>query len=148
MSTGGNMVTWILRGCAIIFTLMMFFGSWNGFVENQQFKSHGQKALIEPLEGYTETTTTKKKLGITISEYKSHSAELFFLTQDKQRIKVNKVIPDELLKQFLAGEAVYIEYLPESPTLTRFPGQSLSPFLAAVLGLLSLAITYFLWRKM
>lgn len=142
------MVTWTLRMCAIIFTLAMFFGAWSGFVENQQFKNHGQKALIEPIEGYFETNTTKKKLGITISKYKSYSAELFFLTRDKQRIKVIKVIPDELLKQFLAGEAVYIEYLPESPTLTRLPGQSSSPLLLIAFGLLTFAITYFFWQKM
>lgn len=142
------MVSWTLRICAIVFALMMFIGSWNGFLENQAFKEQGQKVPTEPLGKYTETITAKKKLFIKTGESKVHSAEIIFTTLDKQRINVNKNIPDEVFAHYLAGDKVYIEYLPQTPTTTRFDGESASPVLSALFGIAVLIGTVLFWRKM
>lgn len=142
------MVTWTLRICAIILALTGFYASWHGFVENRSFSMHGQKVLVEPIAEYTETTTTRKQLGVKVGESTAHSAEIFFTTLDMQRIRVNRSIPDDVLIAFLSGSEVYIEYLPEAPTTTRFMGHGSSPFLSALLGLLVVALTWLFWRKM
>jgi hypothetical protein len=126
----------------------MFVASWNGFVENRQFRNHGQKALVEPIGEYTETTTTRTQLGIEVGQSKSHSAALFFTTLDKQRLRVNRHIPDDVLNTFLSGGDVCIEYLPDAPSTTRFLGHSSSPVLSALLGLLTVAVTWLFWRKL
>jgi len=145
---GGSVVTWTLRICAIILSLTAFYVSWNGLVENRRFETHGQRVPVEPIEKYTEKTTTRKKLGIEVSESKSHSAEIFFTTLEKQRIRVNRSIPGEVLAAFLSGSEVYIEYLPEEPTTTRFEGHGSRPVLSASFGLLIGALTWVFWRKM
>ena len=142
------MVTWILRICAIIFSLTLFFASWNGFQENRTFERYSLKATVEPIDGYTETTQTKKKLGVTVGESKTLSAEMFFTTADKQRVKVNRNIPDKILAKFMAGEAVQVEYLPQSPATARVVGEKLSPILAALLGITVLFLTVIFWGKM
>ena len=126
---------------------LMFVGSWNGLIENKKFNDYGKTTLIEPIQQYTETTRTKKKLSIEVSKTTSFSAEIYFTTLDKQRIKVNKDIPKEILSRFMTGESVYIEYLPEEPTNTRFPGDSRYPISAALIGLALLGTTYFFWKK-
>jgi hypothetical protein len=142
------LVTWTLRGCAILFALAMFVGTWSGAKVNHQFSDHGQRAVAEPLDRYMETTTVKKKLGITVSETTSKSAEVFFTTADHQRIKVNRHLPDKEFARFSAGEPVYIEYLPEEPGSVRFMGHSESPWLCGLLGVIALIIAKVFWRKM
>ena len=142
------MVSWILRGCAIVFSIVMLVAAWNGFAENRDFKKHGQQVRVEPIDGYTETTRTKKKLGVKISESTSHSAEIFFTTVDKRRIKVNRDIPDDVLDAFRTGSDVFVEYLPASPNSARFVGHTPSPLLSALLGLVAIAATVLLWRRM
>ena len=126
----------------------MFVASWNGFLENQQFRNHGQKVLVEPIEKYTEKTTTRKKLGIEVGQSKSHTAEIFFTTLDNKRLRLNRHIPDDVLQTLLSGGDVYIEYLPDAPSTTRFVGHSSSPVRSALLGLSTAAVTWFLWRKL
>jgi hypothetical protein len=142
------MTTWVLRGCAVLMTAMMFIASWNGFVENGRFNSVGEKAVVQPIKEYTETTTTKTKLGVQVSESKTKSALLTFTTKDRQAITVNRNLPDEIFAKLAAHEPVYIEYLPDSPTTTRFEGDTAWPLLNALLGLIGTAATYFLWNGM
>ena len=142
------MITWTLRVCAILSSLIAFSMSWSGFVENREFSAQGQRALVEPLEQYTERTTTTKKLGIPVGESKLHTAEIFFTTLDDRRVQVDRGIPDDVLAAFLSGKDVYIEYLSETPTTTRFEGHAARPFLAASIGFLIGGVTWVLWRKM
>jgi hypothetical protein len=144
---GVVMVTWSLRICALLFSFVMFVSAWDGWQSNQAFAARGQKALIEPLGEYTETTTTKKKLFVKVSESKSHSAELTFTTQTGQRVTVNRNLSDDILGRFLEGEDVYMEYLPEDPRTTRFAGDTSSPFKTALFGLFVLAATILFWKK-
>ena len=81
---GVTVVSWTIRACGILFSLIAFVAAWNGFAENRRFSNHGQRVLVEPIEKYTETTTTKKKLGVTVGESKSQSAQMFFTTLDKR----------------------------------------------------------------
>ncbi len=142
------MVSWVLRLCVITFGVTMLFAAWNGFVENREFRAQGQRATVEPLVQYTETTTTKKKLGIKVGESKSKSAELTFTTQDGRRITVQRNLPDSVFDKFAVGEPVAIEYLPNSATTTRFVGESSSPISASMFGILSLVATYIFWKRM
>lgn len=117
-------------------------------MENRAFLSHGRQALAQPITRYMETTTTKKKLGIKVGESVTHSAEIFFTTLDKQRIKVNRNMPDDVFKLFVTGSRVYVEYLPESPGTARFVGHSASPFMSASLALIAAGLTVIFWRRM
>lgn len=142
------MLTWVLRGCAIILSITLLFASWNGFAENRAFKDHGLQALAEPIDGYTETTRTRRQLGIKVDESKSNSAVIFFKTKDNERVKINRVVPDTILSRLLAGADVFIEYLPESPTKARFAGHAGKPAWLALFGLGVLGLTILFWRRM
>jgi hypothetical protein len=142
------MVTWVIRACAIFFTLALLFGSVSGASDNRQFRRYGQTVTAEPLTGYTETTTTKKRLGFQVSQTKSKSAKISFTTKDGRRITVNRNLPDSVFDQFAAGTPVLIEYLPSDPKSTRFAGESASPVTTAFFGLLTLAATIVFWKKM
>jgi len=142
------MVTWVLRFCGIGFAIAMFIAAWDGAAENRRFEKSGQRVLVEPIRSYVESTKTTRKFGITTGESKSQSAEFFFTTLDKRRIKVNRNLPPEVLNTLVSGGDVYIEYLPEESTVTRFAGQTSSPALMALIGVVSLAVTGLLWRKM
>jgi hypothetical protein len=142
------MITWVLRLCALTFAVAMFFAAWNGAVENHEFRAHGQQATVEPITQYIETTTTRKKLGIEVGQSKSKSAELTFTTPDGRKITVEKNLSDSVFARFMAHDAVVIEYLPNSPTTTRFAGESSSPITTGLVGLLSLLATYVFWKRM
>jgi hypothetical protein len=142
------MVTWILRLCAITLALTMLFAAWNGVVENREFRAYGERATAEPIAQYTETTTTTKKFGIEVDQSKSKSAELTFTTRDGRKVTVQKVLSDGVFDQFRAHAPVVIEYLPNSPTTTRFAGESSSPITASLLGLLFLVGTYIFWNRL
>ena len=126
---------------------LLSIGGVKGFAENRNFEAHAQKALVEPIQQYKETTTTKKKLFVTISESKSYSSEIHFTTADNRRIRIKKGMPQEVLERFRRGEEVFIEYLPEDPTSTRFPGEGPSPFLALFLALAVLGVARFFWKR-
>jgi hypothetical protein len=141
------MTTWVMRVCALLLAFAMFFGAWDGWQTNKAYAARGQKALIEPLGEYTETTTTKKKFFIKTSESKSHSAELAFTTGAGQHITVNRDLSDDILQRFLDGDDVYMEYLPDEPRTARFAGQTSSPITAALFGIVVLAATILFWKK-
>ncbi len=128
--------------------MAMFFSAWNAWQTNQAFSARGQQALVEPMEEYTETITTRKKLLIKIGESTSHSAELAFTTASGQRIGVNMSLPDDILARFLDAEDVHMEYLPEAPEQARFAGETSSPITLALSGLAALAGTILLWKKL
>jgi hypothetical protein len=142
------MATWALRVCALMITGMLLVASWNGAVENDRFDKVGERALIEPFEEYTETTTVNTKLGIETGRSTSKSAKLRFTTQGGQEITVNRNLPDDVFAKFASGEPVYMEYLPDSPATTRFEGRTARPFLLALLGLVAGCGTYFFWKRM
>ncbi len=142
------MVTLVLRLCAITFAVTMLFAAVNGVVENHEFRAHGQRATVEPIAQYTETTETRKKLGIEVGQYKSKNAGLTFTAQDGRRITVTMGLPGGVLAQFIAHEHVVIEYLPNSPRTTRFVGESSSPVTTGVLGLIALVATCAYWKRM
>jgi hypothetical protein len=141
------MVRWTLNLCAILMAALLLIGAVRGFAENRRFSDHAQKALAEPIQQYTETTTVKKKLFVKISESKSYASKIYFTTADNRRIEVNKNLSEELLELFRDGEKVFIEYLPEDPTMTRFPGEGPRPFLSLLLALAVLGVAYFFWRR-
>jgi hypothetical protein len=142
------MATWALRVCALMVTGMLLVASWNGAVENDRFDRVGERALIQPFAEYTETTTVKTKLGIETGRSTSQSAMLTFTMQGGQQVTVNRNLPDDVFAKFAAGEPVYMEYLPDSPTTTRFEGRTARPFLLALLGLAAAFGTYFFWKRM
>jgi hypothetical protein len=142
------MVTWVLRLCAITFAVTMLVGAWNAVVKNREFRAHGQRAIVEPIAQYTQTTTTTRKLGIEIGQTKSKNADLTFTTLDGRRITVQKGLSDSVFAQFEAHTPVFIEYLPDSPTTTRFVGESWSPITTGMLGLLTLVATCIFWKRM
>jgi hypothetical protein len=141
------MVRWALRICAILMVALFLVGAVRGFAENRRFSGHALKAVVEPIEQYTETTTTKRKLFVKISETKSYSSKIFFTTADNRRIGVNKNLSEELLERFRNGEKVFIQYLPEDPTLTRFPGEGPSPFWSLVLAFAVVGVARFYWKR-
>ena len=123
-------------------TLLMFFASCNGYVENNAFAAEGKVAALAPIEAYTETTTTKKKLGIIkVSETKTRSAV-------RSSYTINRNLPDDVFDKFSAGKPVDIEYLPEHPmTTARFVGHPSMPIESGLFGLLVALATYFFWKK-
>jgi len=142
--------TWVLRGCGVAMTLIMFVASWNGYVDNNTYAAEGKVATLSPISEYTETTTTKKKLGIIkVSETKTRSALMTFETPDGSSYTINRNLPDDVFDRFSAGKPVDIEYLPEHPmTTTRFVGHAAMPVESALFGLVVTAATWFFWRKM
>lgn len=142
------MLTRTLRICAIILSLTLFYAAGDGLAENRAFGAQGVRALVEPPEGYTVTTTTTTNLGVKVNQSARNSAKVSFTTRDGRRITVNRVLPDEVLAAFRSGSEVFIEYLAEEPTTTRFRGHASRPLFPALLGLLVVALTSFFWRKM
>ena len=142
--------TWVLRSCGVLMTLLAFWSSWNGSVENRTYAEHGQVATLAPLSEYKETTTTKKKLGIIkVSETKTRSAEMTFQTPDGASYTINRNLPDDVFDKFSAGKPVEIEYLPEHPVTTaRFVDHPAMPFMSGVFGLVVAAATWFFWKRM
>jgi len=144
------MRTWVLRSCGVLMTLLSFYSSWNGYVENNTFAAQGKVATLAPIAGYTETTTIKKKFGIIkVSETKTRSAQMTFETPDGSSYTINRNLPDDVFDKFSAGKPVDIEYLPEHPmTTARFVGHPAMPMESALFGLVVAAATYFFWKKM
>ena len=143
------MVTWTLRLCGLILAAALLFAGWDGFTENRAFADRGRRALVDPVEGYTaRTTTTTNPVGMVVNEQTSNSAELFFHIDDGRRVRVNRVVPDDVLPKLVAGADVYLEDLPEDPEGARFAGYARAPLGATAAGLLALAVTVLLWRKM
>lgn len=142
------MVSWTLRICGLILAAALLFAGWDGFTENRAFAARGRRALVDPIEGYTERTTTTRQLGVAVNERTSNTAELFFHVDDGRRVRVNRVVPDDVLPKLVAGADVYLEYLPENPEGARFAGYTRAPLGATAAGLAALAITIVLWRKM
>ena len=144
------MRTWVLRGCGVAMTLLAFVAARNGYVENNTFADHGKVATLNPISGYTETTTTKKKLGIIkVSETTTRSAVMTFETPDGSSYTINRNLPDDVFDAFSAGKPVDIEFLPEHPVTTaRFVGHPSMPVESALFGLVVAAATWFFWRKM
>jgi hypothetical protein len=141
--------TWVLRSCGVLMTLISFWSSWDGSVENRTYAEHGPVATLAPISQYKETTTTKKKLGIIkVSETKTRSAEMTFQTADGTPYTINRNLPDDVFDNFRAGKPVEIEYLPEHPmTTARFVGHPAMPVASALFGLLVAAATYFFWKR-
>ncbi|MCE9600954.1 MAG: hypothetical protein K8S21_01910 [Gemmatimonadetes bacterium] len=142
------MLSWTLRICAIILSLTLFYASWDGVAENRAFEAQGVQALVEPPEGYTVNITTTTNLGVEVNRTERNSAKLSFTTRDGRRVTVNRVLPDEVLAAFRSGSDVFVEYLAEEPTTTRFLGHASKPLFPALLGLLVVALTRYFWRKM
>lgn len=142
------MLTCTLRLCAIILSLTLFYAAWDGLAENRAFVARGARALVEPPDGYTVTTTTTTNLGVKVNESARNSARVAFTTRDGRRITVNRVLPDEVLAAFRSGSEVFVEYLAEEPTTTRFVGHASRPLFPALVGLLVMALTTIFWRKM
>jgi hypothetical protein len=142
------MMSWTLRVCALLGAGILFFGAVNGFRENQRFARSAMSAQAEPIAGYTERTTTTKQLGIKIGESKLQTAEIFFTTQDRRRIRVHMSVPEDVLAAFIAGKTVYVEYLPDEPALARFKGHTSSAGSLALGGAAVLAATVLFWRRM
>lgn len=142
------MISWTLRVCALLGAGILLFIAVDGFRKNQRFARSGLSAPAEPIAGYAERTTTTKQLGIKVGESKLQTAEIFFTTQDRRRIRVHMGLPEDVLADFVAGKTVYVEYLPDEPTHTRFKGRTSSPGIMALAGAAALAATVLLWRRM
>lgn len=141
------MVRWTLRACAILLIVTMLFGILNACSENRRFNTTAKKAVVEPITEYKETTTTKKKLGfIPVSTTKSYSARIYFTTNENKRIGVNKDLSEEVLARFKKGDKVFIDYLADEPTMTRFPGEGPSPFWALLFLVAIVATTVYFWK--
>lgn len=142
------MLTWTLRGCALLLAATMAFAAWSGFTENRAFAARGQRALVEPIAQYTtRTTTTKNPIGVTVNEQSANSAELFFTDGAGRRVRISRFLPDDVLAKFTAGSPVYVDYLPDAPQGARFAGTSARSFLPAVAGVVTVALTALLWRR-
>jgi hypothetical protein len=130
-------------------TLLAFWSSWDGYVDNSTFAQHGQVATLAPISQYKETTTTKTKLGIIkVSETKTRSAEMTFQTPDGSSYTINRNLPDDVFDNFSRGKPVQIEYLPEHPmTTARFVGHPSLPVQSALFGFLVAAATWFFWKR-
>ena len=142
------MVTWALRICAIVLALTLFTASWSGLAENRAFRAHGARARVDPIEKYTVAVTTRTNLGVTVEQSRRKSAKISFTTRDRQRVTVNRVLPEEVLAAFRSGADVFIDYLPADPTTTRVPGHESRPLVVASLGVLVVALTWVFWQKM
>lgn len=143
------MTTWVLRGCALILSATLTFAAWDGFAENRAFAARGRRVLADPVAAYTaRTTTTTNPVGMVVNEQTSNSAELFFRIDDGRRVRVNRVLPDDVLARLKAGADVYLEYLPEAPESARFEGDTRPSFSTAGAALLVVAATVVFWKKM
>ncbi|HVY64232.1 MAG TPA: hypothetical protein VHH11_05350 [Gammaproteobacteria bacterium] len=139
--------TWVLRICGVLLALLSFYSAWNGYVENRTFAAEARVATLEPISEYKETTTTKTKFGIKVSETKTKSAVMTFEVNG-QAFSINRNLPDDVFDAFSAGKPVQIEYLPEHPVTTaRFVGHPAMPVESMLFGLAVAAITWFFWRK-
>jgi hypothetical protein len=141
-------MSWTLRICALLMCAIGLFATVNNFKTDRAFADHGKRALAEPPEGYTVTTTTKKKLGITMSESQEKSAHVTFITESGDFATMNRKLPDEILAKFEAGEPVYVEYLPENLELARYEGQGVSWTGSLFFTLLICGATALFWKKM
>ncbi len=143
------MLTWTLRGCALILAAALIYATWDGFVENRAFAARGRRVLADPVAAYTaRTTTTTNPVGMVVNEQTSNSAELFFRIDGGRRVRVNRVLPDDVLAKLTAGADVYLEYLPDAPESARFEGDTRPSFSTAGAALLVVAATVVFWKKM
>lgn len=125
----------------------MAFSAWRGFSENRAFAARGQQAVVDPIERYTTRTETTTQLGVKVNEQSRNSAELFFRDGTGRRVRISRVLPDEVLAKFTAGTPVYVEYLPEAPETARLAGTSARPSLGAAVAVVAAALTALLWRR-
>ena len=145
---GTRVMSWTLRVCGLLLAGTLFFASADSFRENNRFARSAITVPVEPIADYTERTTTRKQLGMKVGESKSQSAEIVFTTQDRRRIRARAHLPEDVLADFIAGRTVYVEYLPDEPTHTRFKGHTSSPVTSALIGAAALAATVLFWRRM
>ncbi len=139
--------TWVLRICGVLMTLLSFYSAWGGYVENKTFAAEGKVATLMPISEYKETTTTKTKFGIKVSETKTKSAIMTFEVNG-QPYSINRTLPDDVFDAFSAGKPVQIEYLPDHPVTTaRFVTHPAAPLASTLFGLAVAGLTWFFWRK-
>ncbi|WP_348944344.1 hypothetical protein ABHF33_12975 [Chitinibacter sp. FCG-7] len=101
----------------------------NAILDNAKFEKTGRLARIEPIGSYEDRIVTKERMGLKTSEQHTYSAEVEFKTQDDQIIKMNKIIPEEVLEEMKSGKSIYIRYLSEEPKRARFDVEKRNPFL-------------------
>jgi hypothetical protein len=140
------MIRWItILGCGIL-AITALFCTGKSFTQNRAFSDHGKKAIIQPIDGYERTTKTKKNL-FAENKTESFTAKLRFTTEDGKTISNYKVISKGDIENFKRGNKMYIEYLPETPDITRFPDEgSDTPFLL-FMSIFLFGITYFVLKS-
>lgn len=142
------MIGWILRICAIGMTIGAFFGAFITWQDNRLFDSKGRRAQLEVPDKVMETTRTSKKAGITTGESTSYSADVAFVTEKNERITVKRDIPMEKLDALMAGQPVYVQYLPDEPRRARLEGEKEGVWMLILIGLAALIVTVVFWKKM
>lgn len=142
------MMTWILRTCAILFSLLMLRGAWQGHSRDAAFADHGRRAVILPLRNYTDRTTVTTRVGVEVNRETKHEAFITYRTADNRVMRKAMVVPDSILARINAGESVLVQYLPEDPEVARFAGAPSGTGTLFTLGAVITALTAIFWRKM
>lgn len=118
------------------------------YTENKAFRLHGQKALIEPIDKYTVTTTTRtsKRTGKVVSETKKNEVDAYFMTADNRRVHITRTMPVDVADRLIRGQPVEITYVSNSPDKIRYDPEPASTGAALVSALLIMAFSLFFRR--
>lgn len=134
----------LVRIFGILCALGMFHLSWQCYGENKAFRLYGQKAQIEPIDHYTETTKTHKtkRLGIETGKSTTRKVDAFFFTKADELVEVDNV-PREIVDRLIGGGVVEITYLSNNPQKIRYNDQPANTGMAALVGLVMLIASLF-----
>lgn len=145
---GATVVSWFLRLLMLGWSIGMVWAAVHAWQVDREFASKGLTALVQPIDAYKEMTTVTKRLIVVVTNRStSFSADIAFETANKRVVKMNRSLPEAIVERVRGRQPVWIQYLPEDPTNTRFDGENTAWWVFLGIGLIASAITALVWRK-
>ena len=144
---GATAISWFWRLMMLGWSVAMFWAAFHAWQADREFASKGLSALVHPVDAYKAVTTvTKRLIVIETNRSTSFSASIVFETANKRVIQMNRSLPEAMVERFRGGQPVWIQYLPDDPTNTRFDGENAAWWVFFGIGLIASAITVLVWR--
>jgi hypothetical protein len=144
---GATVVGWFLRLATLGLSVAMCWAAVHAWQEDSAFTAKGLKALVQPVEVYKAVTTvTKRFIIVETNRSTSFSADIAFETASKRVVKMNRSLPEAVVERIRGGQPVWIQYLSDDPTHTRFDGEHTKWWVFLGIGLIASAITVLVWR--
>ena len=144
---GTTVAGWFFRLATLGWSVAMFWAAVHAWQDDHEFASKGLNALVQPIEAYKAVTTvTRRFIIFETNRSTSFSADITFEIANKRVIKMKRSLPEATVERMRGGQPVWIQYLPEDPTNTRFDGENTAWWVFLGIGFIASAVTVFVWR--